>query len=76
MAAAIATEGRTVDGLTALPVASASKAGPDATAAPGVCVRLAEAALRAPSRSDKSLILGALGAALYRPGWYGGGPPL
>jgi tetratricopeptide (TPR) repeat protein len=62
--------GGKADWWTANLVASACVMGPEATADPGVPVRLAEIAVRGARGGDKPDCLNTLGAALYRAGRY------
>jgi WD40 repeat protein/Flp pilus assembly protein TadD len=69
-AAALDRFGGTTNPWTANHVAWACALGPDATADPGVPVRLAEIAVRGIGAGDKHAVLDTLGAALYRAGRY------
>jgi tetratricopeptide (TPR) repeat protein len=62
--------GGTTNPFTANNVAAACAIGPEATADPGVPVRLAEIAVRGASAFDKPNFLNTLGLALYRAGRY------
>ena len=60
--------GRTINALTTNRVALACALGPDATADPGLPVRLAETGLRSAGDAFKAFFLNTLGATLYRAG--------
>jgi tetratricopeptide (TPR) repeat protein len=69
-AAALDRFGGTINPLMANGIAWACALGPEATADPGIPVRLAEIGVRGTDASNKPNVLNTLGAALYRAGRY------